>query len=99
MLFAYLKMYLEINFLYLNLVRRLLLVKILGKIHLLIIQLILNNLFKRFEMTKKILKGTYCLIIHLRKDTSIEVGKRGLINFSKGYYVYVGSALNSLESR
>ena len=50
-------------------------------------------------MTKKILKGTYCLIIHLRKDTAIEVGKRGSINFSKGYYVYVGSALNSLESR
>ena len=50
-------------------------------------------------MTKKILKGTYCLIIHLSKDTTIEVGKRGSINFSKGYYVYVGSALNSLESR
>ena len=51
-------------------------------------------------MTKKIiLKGTYCLIICLRKDTSIEVGKRGSINFRRGYYVYVGSALNSLESR
>ena len=51
-------------------------------------------------MTKKIiLKGTYCLIIHLRKDTSIEVGKCGSINFKMGYYVYVGSALNSLESR
>ena len=50
-------------------------------------------------MTKKILKGTYCLIIHLSKDTTIEVGKRGSINFGKGYYVYVGSALNSLESR
>ncbi len=51
-------------------------------------------------MTKKvILKGTYCLIIYLRKDTTIEIGKRGSINFIRGYYVYVGSALNSLESR
>ena len=51
-------------------------------------------------MTKKvILKGTYCLIIHLRVHPVIEVGKRGSINFKEGYYVYVGSALNSLESR
>jgi Uri superfamily endonuclease len=51
-------------------------------------------------MTKKIiLKGTYCLIIYLRKDTTIEIGKRGSINFRRGYYIYVGSALNSLESR
>ncbi len=34
-------------------------------------------------MTKKILKGTYCLIIHLSKDTTIEVGKRGSINFAR----------------
>jgi Uri superfamily endonuclease len=51
-------------------------------------------------MTNKIvLKGTYCLIINLKIDTTIEVGKLGSINFKKGYYVYVGSALNSLESR
>jgi Uri superfamily endonuclease len=48
---------------------------------------------------KTILKGTYCLIIQLRDDTIIEVGKKGSINFKKGYYVYVGSALNSLETR
>jgi len=50
-------------------------------------------------MTKIILKGTYCLIIHLENDNRIPVGKLGPINFKKGYYVYVGSALNSLESR
>jgi len=51
-------------------------------------------------MTKKIiLKGTYCLIIQLRDDAIIEVGKKGLIDFKMGYYVYVGSALNSLETR
>ena len=51
-------------------------------------------------MVKKvILKGTYCLIIHLSEDSTIEVGKKGFIDFKRGYYVYVGSALNSLESR
>lgn len=51
-------------------------------------------------MTKNvILKGTYCVIIHLKADNTIDVGKLGSINFKKGYYVYVGSALNSLESR
>ena len=50
-------------------------------------------------MKKTVLKGTYCLIIHLKKDNNIKIGKLGQINLKKGYYVYVGSALNSLESR
>lgn len=51
-------------------------------------------------MSKKtIYKGTYCLIIDLKNDSDIKVGSLGNINFKKGYYVYVGSALNSLESR
>lgn len=48
---------------------------------------------------KDVLKGTYCLIIHLNQESKIKVGKLGFINFKNGYYVYVGSALNSLESR
>jgi Uri superfamily endonuclease len=50
-------------------------------------------------MAKTVLKGTYCLIIHLKNDSQVKVGKLGPINFKEGYYVYVGSALNSLESR
>jgi Uri superfamily endonuclease len=52
-------------------------------------------------MVKKvILKGTYCLIIHVNRDITLRVGKKlGSIIFDEGYYVYVGSALNSLESR
>lgn len=46
------------------------------------------------------MKGCYCLIIKLNKDTTIKIGKKlGKIDFNKGYYVYVGSAMNSLESR
>lgn len=46
------------------------------------------------------MKGSYCLIINVEKDTKIKIGKKlGIINFKKGCYVYVGSAMNSLESR
>ena len=45
------------------------------------------------------LKGTYCLLIHLKQNSKITVGKLGEINFQKGYYIYVGSALNSLKTR
>ena len=45
------------------------------------------------------MKGCYCLTIHLKNTKKIKVGKLGKINFKNGYYVYVGSAMNSLESR
>ena len=46
------------------------------------------------------MKGCYCLIIRLNEDCKLKIGKRlGEIEFKKGYYVYVGSAMNSLESR
>ena len=45
------------------------------------------------------MKGCYCLIINLEKNESIQIGKLGMIDFKKGYYVYIGSAMNSLESR
>ena len=59
---------------------------------------------KNFKIIKKnknnIMKGTYALIINLKKDSIIKIGKKlGKINFKKGYYIYVGSAMNGLESR
>jgi len=45
------------------------------------------------------MKGCYCLIIKVKSYSEIKIGKLGLIKFSEGYYVYVGSAMNSLESR
>ena len=45
------------------------------------------------------MKGCYCLIIELEKDSNIKIGKLGRIPFNKGHYVYVGSAMNSLENR
>ncbi len=44
-------------------------------------------------------KGAYCLCIRTREDTIVEVGALGYITFPKGEYIYVGSALNSLEPR
>ena len=45
------------------------------------------------------MKGAYCLIIKLKKDSSIKIGVLGNIKFKKGLYCYVGSALNNLEKR
>ncbi|MBN2423223.1 GIY-YIG nuclease family protein [Candidatus Woesearchaeota archaeon] len=43
--------------------------------------------------------GIYALIIKLNSDKNIKIGKKGINFFPKGYYVYVGSALNNLEKR
>jgi len=45
------------------------------------------------------MKGSYVLIVHLCRDTTIEVGALGEIDFKAGYYAYSGSALNSLPNR
>ena len=45
------------------------------------------------------MKGCYCLIINLDDSSKIKIGKLGRVDFKKGYYVYVGSAMNYLESR
>jgi len=44
-------------------------------------------------------KGVYCLLINCRKQQSIRIGNLGIINFRKGFYLYVGSAQNSIEGR
>ncbi|WP_084270811.1 GIY-YIG nuclease family protein [Methanobrevibacter cuticularis] len=45
------------------------------------------------------MKGSYCLIIANKKEKKIAIGKLGEINFEKGSYVYIGSAMNSLIPR
>ena len=45
------------------------------------------------------LKGIYVLIIHVSKDTEVNVGALGRITFTKGLYAYVGSTQTNLERR
>jgi len=45
------------------------------------------------------MKGSYLLLIEFKEDKSISIGKLGKKHFTKGYYVYVGSALNNIEKR
>ncbi|MBX7077445.1 MAG: GIY-YIG nuclease family protein [Methanobacteriaceae archaeon] len=46
------------------------------------------------------MKGTYNLIICQKENINIKVGAIGNdIKFPKGYYVYTGSAMNSLTAR
>ncbi len=43
--------------------------------------------------------GSYVLLIELNKDLNIVIGSLGSIFFKKGFYVYIGSALNGIEKR
>ena len=45
------------------------------------------------------LKGLYCLEIYNSLLQTIKVGKKYNIYFNKGYYFYIGSALNGIEGR
>jgi Uri superfamily endonuclease len=45
------------------------------------------------------MKGAYCLLIKCGRSQSIQIGKLGVIDFTRGYYLYVGSALNGLGRR
>ena len=45
------------------------------------------------------IKGIYTLLIRFDRPQAITIGKLGGVSFSAGYYAYVGSALNGLESR
>ncbi len=44
-------------------------------------------------------KGVYAVYFKLEKEKTVECGGLGQISFSPGTYIYVGSAMNSLESR
>ena len=43
--------------------------------------------------------GTYALILTLREDLCLQIGRLGTYTFPSGYYIYVGSALRGLAPR
>lgn len=45
------------------------------------------------------MKGIYCLITYVNQDKKIHVGRLGKVDFKRGYYCYIGSAMNNLEKR
>jgi Uri superfamily endonuclease len=44
-------------------------------------------------------KGSYVLLLELNNSQNIRIGKKGIMEFQPGYYVYVGSAMNGLDQR
>jgi len=44
-------------------------------------------------------RGSYLLILNLRGNRKIDVGKLGKVRFRKGFYIYVGSAMANLSRR
>jgi Uri superfamily endonuclease len=45
-----------------------------------------------FMDTEANLTGTYTLLLHLPVDTTLTVGKLGIVDFPAGWYTYIGSA-------
>ncbi|MEM5871536.1 MAG: GIY-YIG nuclease family protein [Candidatus Aenigmatarchaeota archaeon] len=45
------------------------------------------------------MKGIYVILMQMENESEIKIGSLGKIKFKKGFYAYVGSALNSLEKR
>jgi len=45
------------------------------------------------------ISGSYLLILENHEDINIKIGQLGKISFKKGYYVYIGSAMNGLDQR
>jgi Uri superfamily endonuclease len=45
------------------------------------------------------MNGIYLLLLQLDKSQQISIGRLGVQHFTKGFYAYVGSALNGLEAR
>ena len=54
-----------------------------------------------FDVLKNELEdsGTYILVIHNNQKQKIEIGNLGRVNFEKGYYCYIGSAMQNLTKR
>ena len=44
-------------------------------------------------------RGSYLLILNLKRNRKIDVGKLGEVHFRKGFYIYVGSAMANLSKR
>ena len=44
-------------------------------------------------------RGSYVLVLNLKRNRKIDVGKLGKIRFRKGFYIYVGSAMTNLSKR
>lgn len=45
------------------------------------------------------MKGQYVLLLFMGKGRRISIGKKGIFRFRRGFYAYVGSAMNSVEKR
>jgi Uri superfamily endonuclease len=43
--------------------------------------------------------GTYALVLYLPRAMDLRIGKLGRHKFPRGYYLYIGSALNGLTMR
>ncbi len=50
-------------------------------------------------MSGKDNRGTYALVMFLSRAMKIRIGALGTFRFPRGYYIYIGSAMNGLAAR
>ncbi|MEW6356739.1 MAG: GIY-YIG nuclease family protein [Planctomycetota bacterium] len=44
-------------------------------------------------------RGSYLLLLYLKRQRNITIGGLGTVKFTNGYYIYVGSAMRNLSAR
>lgn len=44
-------------------------------------------------------RGSYLLVLYLKRRRNIRIGRLGMVSFRKGFYIYVGSAMANLSKR
>ena len=44
-------------------------------------------------------RGSYLLVLRLKKEKNIHIGRLGKVSFRKGFYIYVGSSMANLSKR
>lgn len=54
---------------------------------------------KQPRRVKKRQTGSYALVLRLPSRRKIAVGRLGMVEFPRGYYIYFGSALGGLKAR
>ena len=45
------------------------------------------------------MKGSYILLVHLPEAGAITVGRLGKLDFARGHYAYIGSAMGGIKAR
>lgn len=58
-----------------------------------------RHLLTKFPIEDRLGPGCYVILFRLERKVSTEIGKRGFVEFKRGWYAYVGSARLGISGR